>query len=544
MITLTGSEAPYPGLVTLGATSDGLLQADLMTCRALLLDGTPEEVLEVARALALELGTCTWSDYSEILTAGLGTRLAGLLPQGRVRTMPHLPAVAADLGELLLEAHQNGEQVLPWLLISAGEYDEEHVAQLADALATGRGLQTAVVLPATAATRRVFPHAEVLDTTRDQDTVLAPLGLPVKLQRITDAEYRQYVHALEVSTQEAVPATGPWGFAESHKQPAAGGQPLTVRVTSADAQDPGNPFPALLAGRTPAPLPTVNEAENPAEGKTLADPPALPQQQAPHEPKSPVAAEAGEHAAVRIDMLGALRIAGGTGAVNAHSPRSAVVAALIHLRPGRSAEFLCQAMDPVNPWKASTLQSRISDLRSTLGLTQGGLPLLPRPKDGSGYSFHRSVTSDWEEFRQLASRGLAAGPQAGIADLEAAMALVRGKPFEGRNLPWADAAVQQMLSRITDTAHTLARWHTDGETPDLDAARRIIHQALEVEETSEVLYRDLLQIEFTADDTVALRRTAARLQQMARTYDITLEGHTEDMISLLLSGHPAPVTTS
>lgn len=545
-------EAPYPGLVTLGATDDGLLVADLMTCRVLLLDGTPDEVLEVARALALELGTCKWSDYSEILTAGLGTRLAGLLPQGRVRTMPHLPAVAADLGELLLEAHQSGEQVLPWLLIGAGDHDEEHVTQLAEALAAGRSLQTAVVLPATPAARRVFPHAEILDTTRDQDTRLDPLGLPVTLQRVTDEQYRQYIHALTVSTQDPVPATGAWEFAENHEQPAATGQPLTVRVTSADAQDPGNPFPALLAGLGPGPAtqPTTDQQTAdtpPGTAGPLTEPAALPHQpagQEPAPPTEPATTAAGQATGVRIDMLGPLHITGGTGSAHAHTPRTTAVAALIHLRPGRSTDYLCKAMDPVNPWKARTLHSRLAELRSEVGATKDGLPLLPRPKDGGGYAFHRSVTSDWDLFRKLASRGLAAGPKNGIADLESAMGLVRGKPFDGRSLPWADPVIQEMLSRITDTAHTLALWHTDGPDPDLDAARRVVQHALDIEESSEVLYRDLLHIEWAADNTAALHRTIARLQQMARTYDIALDALTEDTINLMLSGHPAPVTTS
>lgn len=541
-------QAPYPGLVTLGATDDGLLLADLMTCHVLLLDGTPDEVLEVARALALELGTCAWTDYSEILTAGLGTRLAGLLPQGRLRAMPHLPAVAADLGELLLEAHQSGEQVLPWLMIGAGDHDEEHVTQLADALAAAHGLQTATVLPATPAARHAFPHAVILDTTRDQDTRLDPLGLPVTLQRITDAQYRQYIHALEVSTEDPVPETGPWGFAENHEQSAATGQPLTVRVTSASAQDPGNPFPALLAGLAPAPVPqpAVDPADNEAQApaRPPAEPAPLPHQPADPEPASPPAAEPGEHTAVRIDMLGALRITGGAGSTHAHTARAITLAALVHLRPGRSAAALCKAMDPVNPWQVRTLHSRLAEIRGELGLTKDGHPLLPRPKGGDGYRFHREVTSDWDEFRRLASRGLAAGPKAGIADLESAMALVRGKPFDGRNPSWADPVVQEMLSRITDTAHTLARWHTDGDTPDLDAARRTVLHALDIEETSEVLYRDLLHIEWAADNSVALRRTIARLQQMARTYDIPLGGLTEDTINLVLSDHPAPVTTS
>ncbi|MBT2611446.1 LysM peptidoglycan-binding domain-containing protein [Streptomyces sp. ISL-87] len=540
-------QAPYPGLVTLGADDDGLLLADLTTCGVLLLDGTPDEVLEVARALALELGTCGWTDYSEILTAGLGARLSGLLPQGRIRTMPHLPAVAADLGELLLEAHQSGEQVLPWLTIGAGDHDEEHVAQLADALAAARDLQTAVVLPATPATRRAFPHAEILDTTRDQATRLDPLDLPVTLQRVTDEQYRQYVHALQVSAQEPAPAAGAWEFAESHEQAAATGQPLTVRVTSEDAQDPGNPFPALLAGLAPAaPQPSDSQEADAAQAGAMptGTPPRVPDQNNGPTPAQPAPAAVGpagpadEGAQVRIEMLGPLRISGGVR--SAHAPRITAVAALLHLRPGRSMEYLCQAMDPVNPWTTRTLHSRLSELRNVIGLTDDGHPLLPRPKTGAGYTFHPSVTSDWEQFKALASRGLASGPKTGTADLEAAMALVRGKPFDGRTLPWADPVIQEMLARITDTAHTLACWHTDGDTPDLDAARRTVLQALDVEETSEVLYRDLLTIEWAAGNDAAIRRTAARIQQMARTYDITLDDATEDTMTLVLSGKPAP----
>lgn len=540
-------QAPYPGLVTLGADDQGLLLADLTTCRVLLLDGTDDEVLEVARAIALELGTCRWTDYSEILTTGLGTRLAGLLPQGRIRTMPHLPAVAADLGELLLEAHQSGEQVLPWLLIGAGNHADTDVIQLADALSTARHLQTAVVLPATDSTRRAFPHAEILDAAHGKQTVLALLETPVTLQRVTDEQYREYVHALEVSTEEPAPATGPWEFSEDHGSAAATGKPLTVRVTSAEAaQDPGNPFPALLAGAATSMSvdPALPHTADTSRGKddqedtegSAGAPPTLPQ------PAGPRAEQADQAGGVRIEMLGPLRITGGTGATGAHTLRTTAVAALIHLRPGRTTEYLCRAMDPVNPWSTRTLHSRLSELRNEIGLADDETPLLPRPKNGTGYVFHPAVTSDWQQFQELAAAGLAGGTAQGIADLESAMALVRGRPFDGRTLPWADPVIQEMLSRITDTAHTLARWHTDRDTPDLDAARRTVLHALDIEETSEVLYRDLLHIEWAAGNPAAVRRTVARLQQMARTYDITLDSLTEDTINLVLSDRPSPVT--
>ncbi|MFI5831992.1 LysM peptidoglycan-binding domain-containing protein [Streptomyces sp. NPDC051578] len=554
---LADVHAPYPGLVTLGADDDGLLLADLTTCRVLLLEGSAEEVLEVARALALELGTSRWTDYVEILTCGLGSRLSGLLPQGRIRTMTHLPAVATDLGELLVEAHQSGEQALPWLVIGAADHGEEDLALLADALASARHLQTAVVLPATTQACRAFPHAEILDVTRDQASVLAPLETPVTLQRVTDEQYRQYVHALQVSLQDPEPATGAWEFAESHQQPAASGLPLTVRVTSEDAHNPGNPFPALLAELAPDPIgPAASASQNPDADADAdsADRPhvqaasaaardngavALPHQAAARKPGTQSQPEPADSdsttGAVRIDMLGPLCITGGPG--SAHAPRTTAVAALIHLRPGRSAEYLCKTMDPVNPWSTRTLHSRLSELRAAFGDTPDGQPLLPRPKNG-GYTFHRSVTSDWEQFTTLASQALAAGPRDGIADLENAMALVRGKPFDGRTPPWADAVIQEMLSRITDTAHTLARWHTDSDNPDLDAARRTVLQALDVEETSELLYRDLLHLEWTAGNTHAVRKTVGRLQQMARTYDISLDDRTEDTIHHVLSEDP------
>ncbi|WP_420717847.1 hypothetical protein [Streptomyces sp. H27-S2] len=141
-----------------------------------------------------------------------------------------------------------------------------------------------MVLPATTTTRRVFRHAEILDTTRDHEALLAPLETPVTLQRVTDEQYREYVHALQVSTEEPASATGPWEFAEDHGQAAVAGAPLTVRVTSADAtQDPGNPFPALLAGVAPTPaaaplvpVPPTSASSDATEAEDTNETPAEP----------------------------------------------------------------------------------------------------------------------------------------------------------------------------------------------------------------------------------------------------------------------------
>ncbi|WP_127361592.1 bacterial transcriptional activator domain-containing protein [Actinacidiphila soli] len=566
--------APYPGLVTLGATQDSeLLLANLLNTGALLLDGDPGNVLAVTRAMALEAGTSGWTDHTEIVTVGLGARLATLLPQGRVRTMPHLPSVIADLGALLVEVHQQhgagGEapEPLPWILICAGDVDPAQAWQLADAVSAARDLPVAVVLPASQATRQAFPDAEAIAVTPDTPVTLAQLGAgPVQLQRLTDDQYRQYVHALEVSDQDAQPATGAWQLAEDHNlaatTPRPGPHPLLLNTGGEDNEvaDPGNFFPALLASAgTPIRLvkPTADDPDGDAEEAAPSLVGAAPDPQPatantdPNSPDEDVAAAEqlqgddavgeGDLDAPQIDVLGPIQVTAISG--SGHGPRVRALAALIYLRPGRSAETLCTAMDPVSPWSTRTLQSRLSEIRSRFGAAPDGEAYLPRPKNG-GYAFHTGIRSDWQAFQHLATRGLAAGPGGGIPDLENALGLVRGKPFDGQDYPWADSIQHEMLSRIVDVAHTLAAWHTDGDNPDLDAARHAALRGLDIDETAEVLYRDWMTIEWAAENTTGVRKAVARVQQVARTYDMSLDTITEQTIDLVLSpDRPEPAHT-
>ncbi len=333
----------------------------------------------------------------------------------------------------------------------------------------------------------------------------------MQLQRLTDEQYHQYVHALQVAEEPAKPATGTWQLAEPHDQTAAAPRPqphplLRIHTSSAEADsDPGSPYPALLAsvGVTPTTVPktsqntpateTAEEAETGGAGPASDDAGAAPSAASigTHQDKPGSEGSGEEPQTPEIAVLGPLAVSGVT--TSGHGPKVAALAALIHLRPGRSAEYLCTAMDPVNPWSTRTLQSRLSELRSRLGTAPDGRPYLPRPTHG--YRFHPDVTSDWQRFQHLATRGLA-DPDAGTADLESALYLLRGKPFEGRDFAWADAVQQEMISRVVDTAHTLAVRHTEGDHPDLDAARRAALRGLEIDETSEVLYRDWMNIEW------------------------------------------------
>lgn len=118
-----------------------------------------------------------------------------------------MSAVVADLGALLLEVHQQtGEtdmpEPLPWILVCAGDVDAEQAWQLADAVAAARDLPIAIVLPANDATRAAFPAAENIATAPGTPVTLPQLDEePVQLQRLTDEQYRQYLHALQVAEE-------------------------------------------------------------------------------------------------------------------------------------------------------------------------------------------------------------------------------------------------------------------------------------------------------------------------------------------------------
>ncbi|MGW2841887.1 LysM peptidoglycan-binding domain-containing protein [Streptomyces sp. NPDC001493] len=518
--------APYPGLVTLGATEAGdLILADLMNT-VLLLDGDPADVLAIARAMALEAGTSNWTDHTEIITVGLGSRLATLLPKGRVQCMPTVQSVVADLGALLVEVHQDtAPRPLPWFLICAGDVADEQVWQLADAVSAARTLPVAVVLPAGPAARQAFPEADVVTVAPD-----TPVSVPqltegmIRLQRLEEEQYRQFIHALEVADEPARPAVAGWQLSEDHAHAATA--PRAVYVGEG-GEDPGNPFPALLAftsaaqedsgpGGVPGGARTPERVEAAQQREECAD---LPQ----------------------IRVLGPLEVSEISG--SGHGPKVAALAALIFLRPGRSAEWLCTAMDPASPWSPRTLQSRLSELRARFGNTEAGEPRLPRPQNG--YRFRPgAVTSDWDRFQAMATRALSAGAESGIPYLENALGLVRGKPLEGHDYPWADSVQQEIISRVVDVAHTLASWLSEGERPDLDAARHAVLRGLDIDETSEVLFRDWMRIEWAAGNGPGVRKAISRLQQVARTYDISPEPLTEQTMTLVLSEAPGAVFVS
>ncbi|MFE0520827.1 hypothetical protein [Streptomyces sp. NPDC058954] len=566
--------APYPGLVTIGHTTGGdLLLLNLTQLPALLLDGNPVHINEVCSSLALELGISPWATDVEVVTVGFGQDLPQLLPTARIAYMRQATHALRDLSERLLETHQIPDTPhQPYLLLCATPLDEDTAWQLADAISRAGTLPVTLIAPASTAAAH-FPEAEILNASLNQPQTLEHTGTYITLQRLEHAAYQQITTALKVSGQPPHPAEEPWDHLPD--EPDSAPQPehplpeeSTPATTAGSIPSPATApdvsrevFPSLLAASTdPSGLrllspATVSSSPGPEVGPR-AEVGVSPELTSPTAEDSTDAAQTGKadapgaaleepampegeegetqdlHAP-EIRVLGPVEVTGvdNTG----HGPRMAQLAALLYFRPGRGADVLCADMDPVSPWSTSTLNARMQGLRSSLGSNPAGNLYVPRRKTGEDpYRLAPGIRCDWSRFLQLVERALPLG-SSGLTDLEKALALVRGKPFGGRPQPWAEPLQQEMTTRIIDVAHTVATYRSaPGPHHDLNAARQAVATGLEVDPTSELLYRAWMRLEAARGNRQGLHTAITRVQQINRDLDCSPEPETTQLINNLL----------
>ncbi|MFC9931682.1 hypothetical protein [Streptomyces sp. NPDC127190] len=566
--------APYPGLVTIGSTKAGdLLLVNLGALPALLLDGNPVHITEVCTSLALELGMSPWAAGVEVVTVGFGEDLPQLLPTARIAHMRQATHALRDLSERLLEAHQMPEtQHQPYVLLCASSLDKDTAWQFADVIDRAGAVPVTLIAPASTAAAR-FPEAEILNASLSEPQTLDYVGTDITVQRLEHAAYQQITTALKVSGQPPHPAEGPWqdvpeeleGVQQPEQAPpdesVAPHRAMPALAAAADVS--GDVFPALLAASTdPSGLRLLSPTTSSVEADGEADPdteqavPSAPESRAGEdfadtaqaaeadvpataleEPTVPAteACKAHDLHAPEIRVLGPVEVTGVDS--SGHGPRMAQLAALLYFRPGRSADVLCADMDPVSPWSTSTLNARMQGLRSSLGSDSNGNLYVPRRKAGDDpYRLGPGVRCDWTRFLQLVERALPMGPS-GLPDLEKALSLVRGKPFGGRPLPWAEPHAQEMITRIIDVAHTVATYRIPaGPHHDLSAARQAVSSGLDVDETAELLYRDWMRLEAARGNRSGLHTAITRVQQVNRSLDCSLEMETTQLINELLNG--------
>ena len=547
--------APYPLLATLGSQPGyGALLADLCTARTVLLEGTGEQVREVARSLALEAATSPWGQDVSVLCAGiLDPDLPAISHTSRLQHVRSLGEAIKDLAELLLTAHQDDEVPMPWILVVADQADESEAWQLADLAARMPAAPIALVLPADGLDP-VFPGAAHLDCA---NTDPQPSPLPdteVVLQRVTESMYQHLLGDLRTTEQPARLAGGLWAQipegCEELGSPSTDLDPKSAAVDGGVApQGPGGPTTPFLA--LAKHLPAASEAAGgtvplPAAraGITVRIADEAEQPSATNVSHSTCAAAAAQgtpqeedQQAPEILVLGPLDITG-LGS-SGRGRRLADLAAYLYLRPHRTAEAIAEAMNPLEPWSRRTVVARTSDLRKLLGSTPDGTAYLPRVTQNATYPKMTGVRCDWIRFLRLAERGLSGGTD-GIADLEAALKLVRGRPFQGSNASWAMPEAQEMASRIVDVAHTAAVQRIS--TAQWDAARSAIGTGLDVEPTAERLYRDWITLEHRRGNRARLSCVVNELQRALRPLGVDMEPETERLIADIYARDQQPST--
>ena len=446
--------APYPGLVGLGADASGRhVLVDIEAAQgAVSVSGDASAALETVTAMAAELATNVWSDHLRVTAVGLPRALAGLAP-GRVRVVPSVGEVLVELEARAEERRRlsgldtdvltgrlmpaGGELWMPEYVVLGAPPEPAEAARLA-ALLLGPGRSPLGVI--VAGEVPVARWRLGVDTAGHLD---APaLGVSVEAQRLS-AGSLQMLAALMATETERTPPT-----------PVAG----ALHESPPDADRP--PLPAAFSS-------TVLRASD-------------------------------EHV-VEVRILG-----------------PAAVDARGELEPGRAAlatemaVYLALHPEGVHPtvvasavWPrgvtAAVRESTYARVRAWLGVDGAGQSMLTTTPDGR-LVLRPAVRLDWAEFCGLLARSRRSSPNE-IADLNRALALVRGPLLEGRpagRYAWLarESVEYDAPALIADAAHRLAIRLLDRNDPEsaAQAARAGLTGA-----ESELLWRDLMRAQFACD---------------------------------------------
>jgi hypothetical protein len=234
----------------------------------------------------------------------------------------------------------------------------------------------------------------------------------------------------------------------------------------------------------------------------------------------------------RLSVLGPLQVRT-VGSLPADRPRVAwhteVVAYLAAHPRGVTPEQLGTDLWPADPDAASKskLRQALYMVRRWLGEDPAtGQPFLPAAATGTsgGARLYRldGLLADADLFRRLRLRGVARGAE-GIADLEAAIHLVTGPPFEHRRpggYAWlVDTPLHhEYTGMIVDVAHLVATHHlAEGRPKEAAAAARISLTAGGGEDVA------LLDLVAAADAQGHRGEAAAWIQQILTNHDADVE---------------------
>ncbi|MFF2305990.1 LysM peptidoglycan-binding domain-containing protein [Streptomyces sp. NPDC058128] len=302
------------------------------------------------------------------------------------------------------------------------------------------------------------------------------------------------------------------------------------------------PQSATSEASQPAPAPQAEPTPSKKATPQAISPPAVPAQLAAAGPVQNAAhsGETGTVPAPAVLLLGPVTINGAEGRIDSNRLSAAVeLTSYLALNPGVDHHAIDDALWPGRLVNKQMRNSVISRTRSWLGKNADGDAYFPRVQDtgDSRYRLSHTVTCDWHQFQILARTGLARYDEDGDLALRRALTIVRGRPFaaiDPRRYAWAEPAVQEMVSAITDVAYELSTRRR--EAADYAGALWAANQGLLAAEENELLHRQVFLAHHGAGDVEALRVAAARLTRINDGLGggVDMEAETAQLLSTLL----------
>jgi DNA-binding SARP family transcriptional activator len=237
-----------------------------------------------------------------------------------------------------------------------------------------------------------------------------------------------------------------------------------------------------------------------------------------------------------IRVLGPVTIEHARGSVE-QSRRSRLTeyAAYLALHPGTTAAAIDEAIWPDRRREdnQTTRHTATSRLRAWLDDDPEGNPYLP-VHQGTHYAFLQDVRTDWDDWRALLPNGPLRAP---ADDLEGALSLVRGRPFDGahpRRYAWAEPIRRTMIDQIVDAAHELARHHA--REGNWRGAEDAVVIGLALDPALERLWRVRILAAHANDANTAAAESIDRMLTVTDDLGGDLEPETEDLLAAIRQG--------
>ena len=507
---------PFPLLVTIGADArNRVVLLNLEHEGILSIAGDPVMSADFVRYLAAELAVNPWSDGGRIACHGPAAQVIPMAPD-RLATADEILRIATTNTTRTTDTHvtatvgragQVGDET--WAAAALiTDQDDASLAQLAAAITSHPGttgvaliLHTddpgTLTLTSTGRIRGLGYELTAVGLTEDEAAGCADL--------LAAADHDNHTQPAPAPMDELVDVTG--NLLVEH------------RVDRADTTPPGSveavlPAPdeeyleAAVVTATDLEVLAPRVPEAVAETLTERDPDLDAQVRAWFSPQCPYP---------RLTLLGPVQARCYGKPVAKRKAYYTEALAYLALHPqGVTSEQVADAFG-INVPRARTV---ISDLRLWVGTNPAtGTPHIPDAKNspqaqarGVGLYLVEDLLVDADLFRRLRARGLARGP-AGIADLEAALQLVTGRPFDQlRPAGWTwlidgDRHDHHMICAVADVAHLLVTHHL--HTGDLEAAKRAATISLQTDPTSETARLDLAGVMIHQGHSTSARQIVA-----------------------------------